>query len=140
MISLSAVAICVLSLIVIAGLAYVAAQWLYKKDTEVENRRKAAGKLAVELSKVGFVKLPEFLINYSVGDYSSMLHQMKNITELATGDPAAFMREFESVFNRLLDSKLSTEDGRVLIAAKLQQMAADTDPDVVHDAPHAVVE
>lgn len=137
---LGAIAITLLCFIGAAAAAYFLVKWLFKKDEQIEDRRRAAGKLAVELSKVGMVKLPEFLIDYSVGDYSEMLRKMKNTAELATGDPVAFMREFDAVYNRVLEAKLKTEEGRILLAAKLQDASVSTDSKAVAQAPKAVVE
>lgn len=117
----SVIAILVLSFIVSGVLAYFVGKWYFKKDEEKEDRRRAAGILAIELAKVGFVKLPAFLVDYSVGDYSSMLYKLKTIVELATSDPHAFMREFDTVASRVLDAKLSTPEGRAVLAAKLQE-------------------
>ena len=51
-------------------------KWLFTKDTEIENRRRGAAKLAAKLQAIGLRKLPEFLIDYSVGDYSGMANKI----------------------------------------------------------------
>ena len=61
--------------------AWLAAKWLFKKDTEIENRRRAAGQLAAKLREMGFTELPEFFIDYSVGDYSGMAYKLKAVAE-----------------------------------------------------------
>ena len=115
--------------------AYAAVRWCFKKDTEIENRRRAAAKLAGVLRTFGLVKTPEFLIDYSVGDYSGMAERIKRLVELFTDGEEAVVKEFKAVFERCLDAKLLTEAGRAYIAAKLSDAAKVDDVDIVHDAP-----
>ena len=51
----------VLALVVLVG--WLAAKWLFQKDTEVENRRRGAAKLAAALKAYGLSKIPDFLID-----------------------------------------------------------------------------
>lgn len=134
MISASSAAICVLSIIVAIGAAFTIVKWLFKKDEQIEDRRRAAAELANKLSEVGLEKLPSFLVSYSVGDYSQMYFDLKEAAKLATSDPAAFMRQFEKVFVNILDAKLKTPEGRILIAAKLQDASDPSDSKVVQSA------
>jgi hypothetical protein len=127
----------VLICIVAAGVAYAVVAQLFKKDTEVENRRRGAAKLASVLSGLGLKKLPEFLVDYSVGDYSGMAKKIVDTAKLFLDGQDAVIKEFEQVFESLLAAKLSTEPGRAYIAAKLTDAAKETDPSVVKDAPVA---
>jgi hypothetical protein len=111
-------------------LGYVTAKWVFAKDTEIENRRRAAAKLASKLSEMGLVKTPEFLIDYSVGDYSGMANRIKRLAELFLSGEAHVVAELENVFSRVLSAKLLTEAGRTLIAAKLADASKTTDPSV----------
>lgn len=109
-----------LLVIVLAVVAFVAAQFLFRKDTEVENRRRGAAHLAGVLQNLGLKKLPEFLVSYSVGDYSGMARQIGDTARVFLDGEEAVLKEFASVFDRVLDAKLRTEEGRALIAAKLK--------------------
>ena len=104
-------------------LAYLLVKKLFEKDTEVENRRRAAAKLAAKLQEVGLRKLPEFLIDYSVGDYSGMANKIHMIAELVLSGEAPLLAEVDSVFRNVLDAKLKTDEGRAFLAAKLAEAA-----------------
>jgi hypothetical protein len=139
MFSASAVTIAVLSFILAVGAAYAAGCWLFKKDTEMENRRRAAGKLAAKLQEFGLSKIPEFLIDYSVGDYSGMATKIHNLAELFLGGEAHVLAEFDDVYQNVLAAHLKTDAGRALLAAKLQDAVKATDPSSVTNAPGAQV-
>ena len=102
-------------------LAYLLMKKLFEKDTEVENRRRAAAKLAAKLQEMGLRKLPEFLIDYSVGDYSGMANKIHMIAELFLSGDDPVLAEVDSVFRNVLDAKLKTDEGRAFIAAKLAE-------------------
>jgi len=124
---------CVLAAVVLAALA----AWLFRKDTEIEDRRRGAARLAGVLSNLGLKKTPAFLIDYSVGDYSGMAERIKQLAELFLEGEDAVVKEFEQVFEGCLISKLKTETGRALVAAKLADAAKPADPSVVKEAPAA---
>lgn len=109
-------------------LAFVLGKWLFTKDTEVENRRRAAAKLAAKLQEMGLVKTPDFLVDYSVGDYSGMAHKIKQLADLFLNGEEAVIAEFKKVAGRVLDSQLKTDEGRALVAAKLADAVKSTDP------------
>ena len=115
--SLSSIAIVVL----IGIYAWLAAKWLFKKDTEIENRRRGAAKLAGTLRALGLKKIPEFLVDYSVGDYSGMAHRIGEVARTFLEGEEAVVAEFHEVFANLLTAKLKTEEGRLLIKAKLAE-------------------
>lgn len=100
---------------------YFAAQWLFKKDTEVEERRRAAGRLASSLREMGFRELPEFFIDYSVGDYSGMCYKLKQLSEKMFAGEKAVMAELDTVFDKLLEIKLNTPEGRSQVKAKFDE-------------------
>jgi len=110
-----------LIIVALAGIcAWLAGKWFFKKDTEVENRRRAAGHLAAELKALGFRELPEYFIDYSVGDYSSMLHKLAELARIFMAGEAAVLTELDDVFVKLLDIKLKTDDGRKFVRIKLE--------------------
>lgn len=123
LISGTTIALTVMGVLLAAIFGYAFVKWCYKKDTEIEDRRRAAALLAGELSKVGLVRFPALLIDYSVGDYSEMGKKIKHFVELTTGDPNVFLKEFDQVFYRALDAKMATADGRTLLSAKLHDAA-----------------
>jgi len=96
-------------------------KWLFQKDTEVENRRRAAGLLATKLSNYGLKRVPALLICYSVGDYSGLFEGVREIFKLFLEDEDALMKELDGVFESVLAVKLNTEQGRAYLAAKLAE-------------------
>lgn len=129
-ISGTTIALTLLTVGFVGLLAYVVGKWLFGKDTETENRRRAAAKLAAKLQSMGLARTPEFLIDYSVGDYSGMATKIKSLAELFLSGEAHVVAELESVFGNVLTAKLKSEDGRALIAAKLADAAKPSDPSV----------
>jgi hypothetical protein len=78
---------------------------LFRVDTKIENRRRAAMKLAQILRDWGLKRVPAFLEDYAVGDYSGMLSKIRDTVELMS-DPKAVMLELEPVFETVLEQKL----------------------------------
>lgn len=126
-------------LALIAAVGFLGAKWLFKKDTEIENRRRGAAKLAASLKAYGLVKIPDFLIDYSVGDYSGMAEKMKALAEMFVSGEEAVVTELDAVYERVLASKLKTEAGRALVASKLADAKKEDDPSVVASAPAPAV-
>lgn len=102
--------------------AWLAGKWLFKKDTEVEHRRRAAGRLAATLREMGFKELPEFFIDYSVGDYSGMAYKLGSIAQKMMSGEKAILTELDDVFVKLLTIKLGSEEGRHLVKTKLAEV------------------
>lgn len=119
--------------------AYYVGSFLFKKDTEIENRRRAASQLAGVLRSLGLKKTPLFLEDYAVGDYSGMAQKIKETVKLFLDGQDAVVAEFSQVFDSVLAAKLSTETGRAYIAAKLEDASKPGDASLVQDAPKAAV-
>jgi len=126
-------------LVLIALVGFLGAKWLFKKDTEVENRRRGAAKLAACLKAYGLQRIPEFLIDYSVGDYSGMAEKIKGLAEMFLAGEESVVKEFDAVYDRVLVEKLKTEAGRALIASKLADATKPSDATVVQEAPAPAV-
>jgi len=119
----------VLLTVVVAAVGVWAGRQLFKRgyefDTRVEDRRRAAAKLAGVLSQHGLVKIPDLLIDYSVGDYSGMGEHVIDVTKMFLAGERAVLDEFEKVFTNVLDAKLGTDEGRAYIAARLAEVKAE---------------
>lgn len=139
MFSASAITIAVLSFIVSVGGAYGVGTWLFKKDRELEARRRRAAELAAKLQGFGLTRIPAILIDYSVGDYIGMAEDIVKTAELFMGDDAHVLAEFDDVYQGVLAAHLKTDAGRALLAAKLQDAVKPTDPSTVQNAPSANV-
>jgi hypothetical protein len=108
--------------------AYMVAKWLFKKDTEIENRRRGAAKLARTLSGLGLVRLPDMLESYAVGDYSKFLYDIKQISDLFISGEAAVLEEFKQVFERVFEIKMKNPESRAYLAARLAEASVASDP------------
>ena len=124
-------------LVLVVAVGFLASKWLFQKNTEREDRRRGAAKLAAVLTNYGLVQLPNLLIDYSVGDYSGMAERIKQLTQTLLAGEDVVVKEFDQVFTRVLTQKLQTETGRALIAAKLSDAVRVSDPGVVKTAPVA---
>jgi len=112
-----------IAIVVLAGIAaWFGSKWLFKKDTEVENRRRAAAHLANKLSEMGFKELPVFFLNYAVGDYSGMAYKLSEVARTMMGGEKAVLAEMDDVFTKLLAIKLNTADGRFAVRSKLEEV------------------
>jgi len=122
-----------LSTVLLAVIVTAVGVWLgrqlfkrgFQFDTRVEDRRRAAAKLAGVLSQYGLVRIPDLLIDYSVGDYSGMGEHVVEVTKLFLAGERAVLDEFEKVFASVLNAKLRTDEGRAYVAARLAEVEAD---------------
>ena len=113
-------------LVLLPLVTFLGAKWLFQKDTEIEDRRRGAAKLAAVLKSYGLEKTPEFLVDYSVGDYSGMAHKIGDLSRLFLSGEEHVVKEFQQVFDRVLEAKLQSDEGRAYIAAKLSETAKPT--------------
>jgi hypothetical protein len=127
----------VLALVAVVG--WLGAKWIFQKDTEVEDRRRGAVKLAGSLKAYGLTKIPDFLSDYAVGDYSGMAMKIKALADMFMQGEAGVITEFNQVFDKVLGEKLKSEAGRAFIAAKLSDVVKPSDPGNVQNAPTAKV-
>jgi hypothetical protein len=125
----------ILILVLVPLVGFLAAKWLFQKDTEIENRRRGAAKLAAVLQTYGLTKTPEFLIDYSVGDYSGMTHKIADLARLFLDGEEHVVKEFQHVFERVLEAKLRSAEGRAYVAAKLAELDKPADQKPASPSP-----
>ena len=125
----------ILILVLVPLVGFLAAKWLFQKDTEIENRRRGAAKLAAVLQTYGLKKTPEFLIDYSVGDYSGMAHKIADLARLFLDGEEHVVKEFQHVFERVLEAKLRSKEGRTYVAAKLAEFDKPATPQPASPSP-----
>ncbi len=138
--SASVIAIVSLAVVVAVLVGRDVAKWLFKKDTLVENRRRAAIHLSATLQAYGLKRLPDMLSDYAVGDYSGFAEKLHDFAKLVMtpGGEAAVVAEFDGVFANVLTKKLASEEGRALISAKLDDKKDSPDAKNVGSAAAAV--
>jgi hypothetical protein len=88
--------------------AALVGRYLYRKDTEVEDRRRAANRLAGTLRAKGLKHVPEFLEDYGVGDYSGMAKKIHKAAVLLE-DPA----HAEALFDEVVDKALAARKAKL---------------------------
>lgn len=97
-------------------------------DKKQEKRRKAFGKVSVTLRNYGLVRLPSMLEDYSVGDYSGFYKGFYKFADMLDDGDEVVLKEFDSVFNRVLDIKLKTPEGLALLKAKIAALTPAATP------------
>lgn len=105
------------------AVCFIVFRFLFRVDEKIEDRRRAMAKLATLLANYGLKRLPEILIDYSVGDYSGMLEHVYDFVKLLEAGDVAVVQEFDAVFERVLERKLSTAEGLAYLAAKIGEAA-----------------
>ena len=125
----------ILILVLVPLVGFLAAKWLFQKDTEIENRRRGAAKLAAVLQTYGLKKTPEFLIDYSVGDYSGMTHKIADLARLFLDGEEHVVKEFQHVFERVLEAKLRNAEGRAYVTAKVAEFDKPAAPQPASPSP-----
>lgn len=111
----------VLLCLLCAGACWVVGKKLFEKDTEIEGRRRGAGQLAIALGKYGLKRIPDFLVDYSVGDYSGCAVKIKQLADLFLSGETAITEEFDGVFKQVLFNKMQTVEGRAFVDAILKE-------------------
>lgn len=96
---------------------------LFRKDTEIENRRRSAIEAANVLRGHGLKEIPTLLTDYAVGDYSGLVTRAKDLSR-RLADPVLAEAEFNTVFERLLDAKLKDPQRSTAFLADVTKRAA----------------
>jgi hypothetical protein len=123
----------ILALLALVG--FLGAKWLFQKDMVLVERRRSAANLAATLSKYGLVRIPEFLIAYSVTDLAGMATKIKTLADMVATGSDVVLNELEGVFDKVLVEKLKSESGRAFIASKLADSIKVEDTSMIQDAP-----
>ena len=96
---------------------------LFRKDTEIENRRRAAIEGAGVLKGLGLNEIPAMLTDYAVGDYSGLASRAADASKRLL-NPANIQTEFTAIFNNLLEAKLKDPTTRKAFLEEVQKKAA----------------
>lgn len=113
----------VLAVVIVGG--YFGGRFLFNKDTAIEDRRRGAGNLAGVLRQYGLKRLPRFLVDYSVGDYSGMGARLSEAASLFNEGEEAVVAEFDQVFESVLNVKLKRKESRDALAARLAEAESE---------------
>jgi len=121
-----------------AAAAYFGVKWAFRKDTEIENRRRKAVELSAKLTSMGFKSMAELFMDYAVGDYSGMFSKMAMVAEKLKGNDKDILADLSDVFDNLLKIKLATQEGRSLVKAELESVERMLAPPAPVEAPAPV--
>jgi len=70
-----------------------------------------------------------------VGDYSGMTHKIADLARLFLSGEEHVVKEFQHVFERVLEAKLRSAEGRAYVAAKLAELDKPADPKPASPSP-----
>lgn len=119
-----------LVLVALASVAlYASGRFLFRRDEAVEDRRRKAIKLAGDCQKCGLDFLAPLLEDYSVGDYSGMLHRLRTFAD-DIRDDATRRQILDHFFATQLEHRLKDDAQRRKIAEALQAMPSASSPGV----------
>jgi len=125
----------IVCIILAAVAAWFGVKWLFRKDTEVEGRRRKAIQLSVKLSEMGLKSVAELFMDYGVGDYSGMSYKMAQVVEKLRGNDKDILADMSDVFDKLLKLKLACTEGRALVKAELESVEKMLAPAPAVEAP-----
>lgn len=102
----------------------VVALWAFKKDDARETLHKHFIELAQILREYGLKHIPEILVDLAVGDISGAVEQVKFFVKLVKLDPKKVVEAFDTVFDRVLEKKLTDPASLALLKAKIAEAEA----------------
>jgi hypothetical protein len=112
-----------LVLVALAAIAlYATGRFLFRRDEAIEDRRRKAIKLAGDCQKCGLDFLAPVLEDYSVGDYSGMLHRLRTFAD-DIRDDATRRQLLDRFFETQLAHRVHDETQRKKIADLLASVA-----------------
>lgn len=111
------------AIIVLAGVAcWFGVKWAFRKDTEIEDRRRKAIDMSARLTQMGFKSMASLFQDYAVGDYSGMFSKMSMVVEKLRGNDRDILADLSDVFDNLLKMKLALKEGRTMVRAELESV------------------
>jgi hypothetical protein len=117
MVSSSVITVLIVAVALLAG--YNVGKFIFRKDTQSEERRKAFIQLAAILKEYGLKDIPDVLIDLAVKDYSGAYDKAKFYMKLMQQSPEAVVKQFDEIFKRVLDAKLKNPESRALLESLL---------------------
>lgn len=88
-----------------------------KKDLSILKR--SAQTLAIQLRDMGLKRLPAILEEFVITDVDALLQSIKELAAVVKGGNEAIVKELDGTFERMLDTKLRSPEGRALLKSKL---------------------
>jgi hypothetical protein len=90
----------------------------FKPAKKIQDFRKEAQDFSIQLRERGLKRIPRALDAFVLdGDPRTFFG---NVKEMLDGGPSEVLKELDDTFDRVLDSKLGTPEGRAVLKAKLE--------------------
>ena len=107
----------------------ISKKWLARKQKPVKETgtKRPFQPLAMSLRNLGH-DVPKLLVEYEIGGIVAMMKSLDEMQAVAKQGNDALMGELDGVFERVLDVKLGTPEGRALVKAKLEAAAVVAAP------------
>jgi hypothetical protein len=96
-------------------------KWLLSMRSKASGSKRAAQELAIQLREFGLKLFPRMLEDFVLGDTDDMLGRIRDLSTIAKSGDDAILRELNGTFERVLDVKLRSAEGRAVVAAKLAE-------------------
>lgn len=96
-------------------------KWLLDTRSKGSDVKRAALDLSIRLREFGLKLLPTLLEDLLVGNVADMIKRIHDLNTIAKAGDDAIMRELNGTFEHVLAVKLSTVEGRAVVAAKLAE-------------------
>lgn len=94
-------------------------KWLFGKNAQLQEKKRAAQVLAGKLRENGLRLLPALLDDFVTGDVQDMLERIHDVAKLVMAGNDAIEKELAGVYERILDAKLMKPEGLAFIKAKI---------------------
>lgn len=105
----------------VGAVTYLGGRLFNRADTRVEERRRNAATAATWLSEEGFEHLPNFLVDYSVGDYGGALTRLRQwVNEIRSDETRKAL--LDGVFSKQLAIRLRDDKRRTEILTAVDQL------------------
>jgi len=115
-------------LVALASIAlYASGRFMFRRDEAVEDRRRKAIRLAGDCQKCGLDFLAPVLEDYSVGDYSGMLHRLRAFAD-DVRDDATRRQILDHFFSTQLATRLKDVAQRQKILEVIETTPAPQQP------------
>jgi hypothetical protein len=101
-----------------------AGKWLFGANTNISNLKRSAQSLAIVLREFGLKLLPTILEAFVVGNVADLLAAINEMATVAKSGNEAILKELDGTFDRVLEVKLRSPEGRALLKAQLQAAEA----------------
>jgi hypothetical protein len=105
-------------------LMFFVSAWLFRLDTEVEDRRRQVAQFGQVLTQMG-LKHPfgDMCVDYSVGDYSGLLTRVGALLKMAGGSPEQAAKEVDRIAYEWLRAKTASPGGAAELSRRLSEFS-----------------